>query len=279
MRKFAFVVFDMENKIKERFNVDLISNISGLGFKMEMSTLAGDVTDTLTKIMQIKQPIKLTVNFWQNAYEKYNVFTQWLQKQSKIDTHLALEYDDDVQKRYIEGKVTELTKGEMDEYKLLSCAVTFTPLTPSFVNVENVIIIKVPDKGKSYPFQYPYSYGKNMVENNEISNPYIAPVPVTVKIAGSIEQPTVQLLNESGENYCRVRFSNITLTDGQYILINSASRKIYYFDGVEIQDYTAETDPNYDTFLMAESGKSTVSVNLNATDTGQLTGSWRQYGL
>lgn len=102
---------------------------------------------------------------------------------------LALEYDDGVQPRYVEGKVTELKKTEKDEYNNLSCAATFTPTTPFFINIEQTISIRFSSVGKSYPFRYPYSYGKNMVENNEIDNPYLANVPVTVTIAGPIAHP------------------------------------------------------------------------------------------
>lgn len=132
--------------------------------------------------------------------------------------------------------------------------------------------------GKSYPFKYPYAYGKSRVENNEIENPYIANIPVTVKITGSIFEPTVLLLKD-GEEYARVQFTGITLEEGQYIVINSAAHKIYFFNGTETVDYSAETDPQYETFLFAESGTSIISVNLVSPYTGELTGSWRQYGL
>ena len=279
MRKFAFVVFDIENKITERFGVDLITGPSGLGFKLKLSTLEGDIVDTLTKVAQEKQSVGMTVNFFRRGYERYLILSQWLQKYSVIDSRMALEYDDGVQVRYMEGRVTNLGKTEIDEYNVLSCEATFTPLTPFFVNVENTIRIRVSAVGKSYPFRYPYSYGKNIVENNRIENSYIADIPVTVKITGVISEPTVLLLDENGNEYTRIRFPDIDLAEGQYIIINSATRKIWFFDGSELQDYSAGTDPKYDTFLFAQRGISTISVNLASSDSGELTGSWRQYGL
>lgn len=279
MRKFAFVVFDIENKITERFGVDLITGPSGLGFKLKLSTLEGDIVDTLTKVAQEKQSVGMTVNFFRRGYERYLILSQWLQKYSVVDSRMALEYDDGVQVRYMEGRVTNLGKTEIDEYNVLSCEATFTPLTPFFVNVENTIRIRVSAVGKSYPFRYPYSYGKNVVENNRVENSYIADIPVTVKITGVISEPTVLLLDENGNEYTRIRFPEVDLAEGQYIIINSATRKIWFFDGSELQDYSAGTDPQYDTFLFAQRGISTISVNLASSDSGELTGSWRQYGL
>ena len=279
MRKFAFVVFDIENKITERFGVDLITGPSGLGFKLKLSTLEGDIVDTLTKVAQEKQSVGMTVNFFRRGYERYLILSQWLQKYSVIDSRMALEYDDGVQVRYMEGRVTNLGKTEIDEYNVLSCEATFTPLTPFFVNVENTIRIRVSAVGKSYPFRYPYSYGKNVGENNRIQNSYIADIPVTVKITGVISEPTVLLLDENGNEYTRIRFPEVDLAEGQYIIINSATRKIWFFDGIVLQDYSAGTDPQHDTFLFAQRGISTISVNLASSDSGELTGSWRQYGL
>lgn len=279
MRKFAFVVFDIDNSITERFPLDLVTDLSGLGWKLKLSTLEGDVSDTLTKVVQEKQSINITINFCGRGYEKYLILSQWLQKYSGVDSSIALEYDDGTQPRYVEGKVTELKKTELDEFGLLSCAAVFTPLTPFFVNVQNSIKISISSIGKSYPFKYPYCYGRNVVENNEINNPYIATVPVTVKIEGPMDNPNIQLLDGDGNSYNRVQFSGTSLLAGQYIVINSARHKIYFFDGAELSDYSAETDPQFDTFLFAKSGASKLSINIDNSNNGSLTGSWRQYSL
>lgn len=283
MRKFAFVVFDADNTILERFPLDKVTAPSGLGWKIKLTKLEGDVVDTITKVAQEKQTVKLTINFIDRAYERYNILSQWLQKYSRVDEHIALEYDDGTQARYVEGKVTEFSKAEKDEYGRLSCSVNFTPLTPFFVNIERKITITISSKGKSYPFKYPYCYGKNKVENDEINNPYIAPVPVTVTIHGSVSNPRVALVvdEENKDNaYCSVSFPDITLHDGQSIIINSARRKIYFNDGSgNLVDYSAKTDPTEDTFLFAESGISRISIKFDPSDTGSFAGSWRQYGL
>ena len=279
MRKFAFVVFDIDDTILARTTLDLVTDISGLGWKLKLSTVDGDVFSVLTKVTQEKQDVKLTVNFLGRAYEKYSILSNWLQRYASAENHLALEYDDGLQRRYVEGRVTAFPKTEKDEFQNLACAVTFKPLSPFFTIIEKHIRISVAAVGKSYPYSYPYAYGKTMNENNEIDNPYLSDVPIIVKLEGAISTPRISLVGEDGAQYNTVSFSELNLEEGQYLLINSAQRKIYYFDGNELQDFTAETDPSDDTFLMAASGKSVVSVNLLTGDSGVLTGRWRQYSL
>lgn len=66
---------------------------------------------------------------------------------------------------------------------------------------------------------------------------------------------------------------------GEYIVINSAARKIWYFNGAKREEYSANTDPSHDTYLFAESGKSKIQIEMDGANSGSLTGSWRQYGL
>ena len=279
MRRFAFVVFDIGNSIIDRYPLDRVTDLNGLGWKLKLSTLEGDVADTVTKVVQEKQTVGLTINLIGRGYEKFTVLSQWLQKYSSASAALALEYDDGVRARYVEGKVTELKKTEKDEFDNLSCAASFAATTPFFVNIEQNITITYSSVGKNYSFKYPYCYGKNVIKNNEIENPYIASVPVTVRIDGPLSTPFVELLDENGEAYNIVSFPNTTVLSGQYIIINSAARKIWFYDGDSIKDYSANTDPSYDTFLFAEKGKSTIRLNNDAVNNGTLTGSWRQYGL
>lgn len=282
MRKVAFVVFDIDNTIIDRFNLELITDLSGLGFKLKLSTIDSDVEDIITKVVQDKQEVKFKVHFINRAYEKSAVLEQWLEKYSTTDKKMALEYSDGVRLRYCRGKVTALSKTEKDEYNRLIREVTFRPTTPFFARMEQTIKISYSSTGKSYPYKYPYSYGAVQVLNNLINNTYILDVPVTVKITGTIENPNIQLLDEDGESYNRVQFSGVTLDEGDYIIINSADRKIWLYNAGEdeITDFTAYTDPSYDTFLRARPNmQTTISINLNPSDTGELTGMWEQYGL
>ena len=48
-RQFCTVVFDLENKIIDRFNLNLAFDPSGLGFKLKLSLIESDIENILTK--------------------------------------------------------------------------------------------------------------------------------------------------------------------------------------------------------------------------------------
>lgn len=280
MRKVAFVVFGIDNEIIDRFNLDIITDIQGVGFKLKLSTIDGDIESVVTKVVQDKQDVKFKIHFINHAYAKSAAMEQWLEKYSTPGARMALEYSDGMKTRYCEGKVIDLSKTEKDEYDRLVRDCVFKPLTPFFSHISNSIKIKMTTYGKSYPYKYPYSYGVAKMENNEINNPYILDVPVTIKISGSIYAPIIRLFDENNTEYNRVSFPGVTLYGDDYIIINSADRKIWGRTVAEgLTDWTTRTDPSYDTFLRAASGKSTIGINLAPGDTGELVGSWRQYGL
>ena len=54
VREFSLVVFDIENKIIDRFNLNLASDPSGLGFKLKLSLIESDIENILTKVVEEK---------------------------------------------------------------------------------------------------------------------------------------------------------------------------------------------------------------------------------
>lgn len=281
IRSYALVIMDKQDKIVDRFNLDLVTNPTGNGFELELSTIATDIEDVITKVTQKKPTINMTVHSVKNGYLQSNILTNWIQKYSTTDSQMFLEYNDTKITKYCCGKVTRLTKTEKNEYRELAQDLTFTMTTPFFVKKENTITIQVSSVGKKYPFKYPYQYGKNIVENNEIDNPYILEVPVIIIIDGAIDNPTIDLFDENGERYSRVQFDGITISEGEQLVINSAQKKIFKInaDGSET-DFRPEVSPEFDTYLLAHRGTTTISININDSGGGfKLTGGWRQYTL
>lgn len=280
MRKFALVILDEVDAVKHRYNLDIVTEPQGLGFTLNLSKLTGDIEDVITKVVQSKNVIKFTVNHYHRSYDKANALALWIQEYSKAENTMALEYDDGEIVRYCEGRVTSLSKTEIDVYGNLSQSLGFEQTTPFFVKRENTITIQVSATGKSYPFRYPYSYGKNKVENNDIKNAYIYDVPLIITIDGAIDSPTIDLVDETGKPYNTVKFDK-TLYTGEKIVINSAQKKIYKTtdDGVTV-DYRPEVSPENDTFLMAKNGNSKIRINdAEAADGFKLVGGWREYRL
>lgn len=281
MRSYALVVLDKEDKIIDRYNLDIVTNPTENGFKLNLSLISTDIEDIITKVTQQKNIIKFTVYHHNNSYTKSNILANWIQKYSTANYKMALEYNDTKIIRYCEGKVVSLTKTELDEYKNLAQDLQFQQTTPYFIKQENTITIQVSSVGKSYPYRYPYSYGANLVENNEIDNPYFLDIPLIITINGAITNPTIDLLDEFGDRYSRVKFDGVTIMQSETLIINSAQRKIIKVleDGTE-EDYVPEVSPDEDTFLRAKSGISKISVNTNDSAEGfKLTGGWRQYTL
>lgn len=281
IRKYALVILDKQDKIIDRYNLDIVTEPTDNGFALDLSTISSDIEDIITKVVQKKQIITMNVIQYRNAYNKTNILANWIQKYSNAQYRMCLEYNDTTQVKYCEGKVTSLTKGEKDEYGELIQKLSFTMATPYFIKQEKTINIQVSSVGKKYPFKYPYSYGTSAIENNEINNIYILDIPLIITIDGGISTPTISLVDENGDVYNTVKFSNLTLGSGEQLIINSAQRKIYKISssGVET-DMSAETDARYDTFLRAKNGTSKIVVNTDgAGSTFKLTGGWRQYTL
>ena len=282
MRKFALVILDDLDRVVDidgRYNLDVVTNPTGLGFNLNMSTLTGDIDDVITKVVQAKNKIKFTINQHQNSYTKANSLAFWLQKYSRAEYRMALEYDDGKLVRYCEGRVTSLGKTEQDVFKNLPQEFEFTQTTPFFVKRENTIVIQTSAVGKSYPFKYPFSYGRNEVRNNDIDNPYIFDIPLIVTLEDAIENPKIELYADGEATPYNTVQINDTLHDGEKLVINSAQKKIYkiFVNGTK-QDYVQYTDPSLDTFLMAKNGHSVIGINLVGSN-AKLTGGWREYRL
>lgn len=280
MRKYALVVLDKQDKIVDRYNLDIVTNPTGNGFKLNLSKISSDIEDIITKVVQQKNIIKFTIYQRTHSYAKSNILASWIQKYSTANYKMALEYDDGNIIRYCEGKVISLGKTEKDDFGGLAQDLQFEQTSPYFVKRENTITIQVSSEGKKYPLKYPYCYGSYVMENNIIENPYISSVPLIITIDGAIDNPTIELLDANGESYNKVKFSGESILTGEQLVINSAQRKIYKIsNGVEI-DFRPQVDPQYDTFLRAVSGTSSLSINTNdAADGFRLIGGWREYIL
>lgn len=281
IRTYALVIMDKKDEIIDRLNLDLVTNPTGTGFELSLAIISSDIEDIITKVTQIKPKINLQISQIKDGYNQANILANWIQKYSTAESRMFLEYNDTKVIKYCGGKVTKLTKTEKNEYKELPQQMEFTMTTPFFQKKANTITIQMSSIGKKYPYKYPYQYGRNVVENNTIDNPYILDVPLIITINGALTNPTVDLLDENGNRYSRVQFEGITIAENEQLIINSAQKKIYKIltDGTE-EDYRPEVNPMFDTFLLAKRGISSINVNSVDAATGfKLTGGWRQYTL
>ena len=58
MRSYALVVLDKEDRIIDRYNLDIVANPTENGFKLNLSLISTDIEDIITKVTQQKNIIK-----------------------------------------------------------------------------------------------------------------------------------------------------------------------------------------------------------------------------
>ena len=293
MRSYALVVLDKTDKIPTsqnlldngRYPLNIVTNPTGNGFDLGIDNIESLLEDSITKISHKKGKISFVVNQIGESYQLATLLSSWIQKWTykclKGEYQMALEYKDGTGRiRYINGYVTGLEKTEKTYRNVLLQRLEFETTGHFYQRRETPITIKQSEVGKSYPYKYPYNYGDTTATNNVITNDYLEEVPVTIVINGRITNPMVELFDEEGNSYNKVQV-NVDVQQGETLVINSTKRKIYKIDttGKEV-DMVTEVDPEFDTYLYAKVGTSTLNANISSAGTGfKLTGVWRQYEL
>lgn len=281
IRKFALLVIDDFDQIVDRYNLDYVESPQNLGFEMEFTTLEQRLTTYFTSAKEKRIDTNLTIVFADGyVYERYNALARFIQKY--MNSRIVFEYNDTTVVKMWEGKVRKLTKTEKTEYGALKCGLVFAPGTPKYIYKDNTIRIQYSSTGKKYPLKYPYSYGSKVVSNNEIFNTYFDEIPLRIWVYGSISNPVISLLDETDTVYSSVKFNDLTLVDGEHVIVDAINKQVLLYRNNAYQDAYDYLDlgASFDKFLYAEENTtSRLSINLTANDTGYLRGSYRQYTL
>lgn len=283
IRKFALVIVDDFDKEVDRFELDYADTPRNLGFELEFTTLESRLTTYFTSAREKKLATTLNLNFIRpNAYEKANAFKRFVQKYT--NQRMIFEYNDTTSEvKNWEGKVQKFGQDELNEFKTLTCPISFLPATPKYVRKDNVITIRPATKGKSYPYKYPYSYGKSTIENNIINNEYFDEIPLRVHIYGAMSNPQISLIEEGADTpYSTVRFENLYVAEGEELIIDAIQSKVLIKRNGQLTsayDYLSK-DASLDSFLYAKANTiSNVVIALNPLESGYLKASYRQYTL
>lgn len=282
VRTFALLVIDEFDRVIDRFNLDYVETPKNLGFELEFTTLESRLTTYFTSAREKKISTELTVNFIPPmAYNKLNAFKAFVQKYT--NSRLVFEYNDTTVVKNWEGKIKKLGQEELTDWQGLACPISFLPGTPKYIRMDNTITIKYGSVGKSYPLRYPYTYGRTLVENNEINNTYFDEIPLRIIVYGVTSNPVISLVDTlNGEIYSSVKFNNLTLQQDEHLIIDAIQSKILlYRNGKYISAYDyLDKGSEYDSFLWAkENTISKISTSLSPTDSGYLKASYRQYTL
>lgn len=280
MREYSLVVLDKTDKIIDRYPLQYVTNSTGNGFELGLDVIESSLENSVTKISHKKGKIGFVVNQIGESYQLATLLSRWIQKYSRKEYQMALEYKDGTGLiRYVNGYVTRLEKNEKTYRNVLLQRGEFTTTGHFYQRRETPITIKQSEYGKSYPYKYPYSYGDTTATNNTIINDYLEEIPVTIVINGRITNPMVELLDEDGNSYNKVQV-NIDVQEGETLVINSTKRKVYKISNGNEIDVVADVDPEFDTYLYAQLGTSILNANISDAGSGfKLTGVWRQYEL
>ena len=275
IRKFALVIVDDFDKEIDRFNLDYADTPRNLGFELEFTTLESRLTTYFTSAREKKLPVTLNLNFLRpNAYEKSNAFKRFVQKYT--NQRMIFEYNDTTSEiKYWEGKIQKFGQDELNEHKALVCPISFLPATPKYIRKDNVITIRPATTGKMYPYKYPYSYGRSIVENNIFTNYYFDEIPLRVHIYGVINNPQISLQDANTNEI-------LYIAEGQELIVDAINSKVLIKRNGKIYsayDYLSK-DENLDSFLHARANTtSKVVISLNPLESGYLKASYRQYTL
>lgn len=280
MRKYALVVLDKQDKIIDSYPLDYVTNSRGNGFELGLNYIETSLENVVTGITHRKNKVTFVINQIGESYQLATLLSRWLQKYSRKEYQMALEYKDGTGIiRYVTGYVTRLTKDEKTYRNVLLQTGEFTTTGHFFQKKEVPIIIKPSTFGKKYPYSYPYAYGDMIYTDNNINNDYLEEIPINVIINGKILNPVIELLDENGESYNKVKI-NVDIQEDETLVINSIKRKVYKIVNGKEVDMINEVDTNFDTFLYAKIGDSTLNANISDAGSGyKLTGIWRQYEL
>lgn len=282
IRKFALVVVDdFDNEI-DRFSLDYADTPKNLGFELEFTTLESRLTTYFTSAREKKIATTLNLNFLPpHAYDRANVFKRFVQRHT--NDRMVFEYYDTSEVKNWEGKVQKLGQTELEDWGGLVCPISFIPGTPKYIKRDNTISIQYSSQGKSYPFKYPYCYGKSISENNLINNDYFDEIPLRVTLYGQTSDPQISLQDLSTEEvYSVVRFENLVIAEGEHLIVDAIRSKILLYRGgqyISAYDYVSKQS-NLDSFLYAKGGTSSKLISsLSAQESGYLKASYRQYTL
>lgn len=282
IRKFSLIITDdLDNEV-ERKDLQYVESPSNLGFDLQLEVLgAGQFGNVESK----NTPVQVTVVFLPpNAYAEANQFKNFIQR--TFNSRLVLEYDDTTgtPKRW-EGKVQKFGQTELEDWGGLLCPISFLPSTQKYINKTQVVDLGYASTGKSYPTLYPYFYSQQSAFSSEtIANDYFEEAPLRVALYGELKNPQISLQDVStGEIYTTVRFINLTLSEGQHIIVDSIRSKILlYINGeyTSIYDMVSKQS-RFDSFLYVRPFTTTrfIVSSESITNNALLYVTCRQYAL
>lgn len=245
--------FYLENDYGEIYyfnhkNQTLISQVSGLGFSLDMKYLEYSRFYSRSEYNIPLSEINETLIFLR-GYEGYKTFVDFISKSNK---EYKLHYENDAFKAYCYVDVASLSKAELVANTIHS-DIIFKKLSLWLKEKSYEIIANGSSSGKVYPYSYPYYYSSSYEGKVFIRNEGLNDAPIVVEIFGSVIDPEV-LIKKNGEVVSTLRLyltaENITITINS---IPSKQEMVKNESGVMTDIYGLQ-DFEEDNFIFLEHG-------------------------
>lgn len=247
------------------------------GFEQTITVQEGEVIDYVTKQSIRKADLVLNVAFaGTSPLEGIRSFREWCATYLDANSYrIALRIADMTidggsigEARYVDVLIKKLLPQEISG-GVSKATLTLQPISLPYAKTENRIVMNGSNTAKSYPYGYPYSYGVGSYGgSNLIRNNFIKRVPVILVLHGPIVAPEVSLFKDGSLTaYATVSLPNVTIAAGATVRVDAVNERVTHIaaNGTTT-DYYNQTDKSKDSFLYADPGDSTISVNLDPNE-------------
>jgi hypothetical protein len=229
-------------------NQTLISQVSGLGFSLDMKYLEYSRFYSRSEYNIPLSEITETVIFLR-GYEGYKTFVDYISKSNK---EYKLHYENDAFKAYCYVDIASLTKAELIANTIQS-NIVFKKLSLWLKEKSYEIIANGSSSGKVYPYSYPYYYSSSYEGKTFVRNDGLNDAPLVIEMIGSVVEPEL-LIKKDGEVVSTLRLyltaEDITITINS---IPSKQEMVMDESGV-ITDIYGLQDFEVDNFIFLEHG-------------------------
>ena len=229
-------------------NQTLISQVSGLGFSLDMKYLEYSRFYSRSEYNIPLSEITETIVFLK-GYQGYKSFVDFISKSNK---EYKLHYQNDAFSAYCYVDITSLSKAELVAGTIQS-NIVFKKLSLWLKEKSYEIIANGSDVGKVYPYTFPYIYSSSYEGKVFIRNDGFNEAPIVIKIIGNVVDPEV-FVKKNGEVVSTLRLyltaEDITITINS---IPSKQEMVMDESGI-VTDIYGLQDFEEDNFIFLEHG-------------------------
>jgi len=229
-------------------NQTLISQVSGLGFSLDMKYLEYSRLYSRSEYNIPLSEITETIIFLK-GYQGYKSFVDFISKSNK---EYKLHYQNDAFSAYCYVDIASLSKAELIAGTIQS-NIVFKKLSLWLKEKAYEIIANGSSSGKVYPYSYPYYYSSSYEGKVFIRNEGLNDAPIVIEMIGSVIDPEV-LIKKNGEVVSVLRLyltaEDITITINS---IPSKQEMVMDESGI-VTDIYGLQDFEEDNFIFLEHG-------------------------